>query len=125
MPGKLAAPIFSIALSRAAQADIEAILEWTMREFAATGRKRYEALIQAALVDLLANPSRIGVRQRDDIAPGVFTYYLWSSRKRSKTVTRVGKPRHIVFFSIKGKVIQVLRVLHDSMDFTRHVPSPH
>ncbi len=92
-----------------------------MRVFSAVGRKRYEALVQTALTDLLSNPDRIGVRRRDDIGASIRTYHLSSSRKRAKTAVQVGNPRHLVFFRVKGNMLQILRFLHDSMDFVRHV----
>ena len=116
-----AAVIYKISIADAAQTDLDDILEWTTRAFGAAGRKRYEALIQIALTDLLADPERVGVRQRDDIGEGICTYHLSTSRKRTRTAAQVGKPRHLVLFRVKGSVIQILRLLHDSMDFARHV----
>ena len=112
---------YKISIADAAQTDLDDILEWTTHAFGAAGRKRYEALIQAALNDLLCDPGRIGVRQRNDIGTGICAYHLSNSRKRAKTALQVGKPRHLVFFQVKGYVVQILRLLHDSMDFARHV----
>jgi toxin ParE1/3/4 len=43
-------------------------------------------------------------------------------------VTRRGrKGRHVVLFrmeDMKNNVIEVLRILHDAMDFARHLPLP-
>lgn len=121
MPRKPAAVVYKISIADAAQADLDDILEWTTRAFAVTGRKRYEVLVQTALTDLLLNSGRTGVRQRNDIGEGVCTYHLSTSRKRTKTAAQVGKPRHLVFFRVWGNVVQILRLLHDSMDFVRHV----
>ena len=121
MSTKPAAVVYKISIADAARTDLDDILDWTTRAFAAAGRKRYEALIQTALTDLLSNPGRIGVRQRDDIGEGIRTYHLSTSRKRTKTALQVGNPRHLVFFRVKGNVVQILRLLHDSMDFVRHV----
>lgn len=113
--------IYTISIADAARDDGEDILDWTTHAFAATGRKRYERLIQTALTDLLADPGRVGVFRREDIGADICTYHLSTSRKRSKTAVQVAKPRHLVFFRLKGNVIQILRLLHDSMDFARHV----
>ena len=121
MATKPAAVVFKISIADAAQADLDDILDWTTNAFGTAGRKRYEALIQTALTDLLCDPGRIGVRQRNDIGMGIGTYHLSTSRKRTKTATQVGKPRHLVIFRVRGNVVQILRFLHDSMDFTRHV----
>lgn len=116
-----ASVIYKISIAGAAETDLDDILEWTTRAFAAAGRKRYEALIRTALTDLLADPKRIGVRHRDDIGAGICTYHLSTSRKRIRSAVQVGRPRHLVFFRVKGNAIQILRLLHDSMDFARHV----
>lgn len=117
----LGAPNYTIFLSGAAQQDITQILEWTQKTFGATGRARYENLISAALIDLRADPSRSGVRRRDDIGKSVCTYHLASSRKRATTGKHVAKPRHLVLFRVKENVIEVARLLHDAMDLVQHV----
>lgn len=119
-----------LLLSNPALADIEHILEWTTSAFGAVGRQRYEALIQTALTDLASNPARLGTKQRDDIAPAIVTYHLSASRKRSTTSTQVAKPRHLILFRVNNQPVesggsaevQILRFLHDSMDFVQHVP---
>ena len=120
-----------LLLSNPALADIEHILEWTTGAFGAVGRQRYEALIQTALTDLAVNPARLGTKQRDDIAPAIITYHLSASRKRTTTSTQVAKPRHLILFRVNNKPaesggsaeVQILRFLHDSMDFVQHVPA--
>ena len=121
MATKPAAVVYTISFAGAARTDLDDILEWTARAFGTAGRKRYGVLIQTALTDLLCDPGRIGVRPRNDIEMGICTYHLSSSRRRTKTAIQAGKPRHLVFFRTQGNVIQILRLLHDSMDFTRHV----
>ena len=56
----------------------------------------------------------LGAKARDEIAPGVCTLH----------VARHGrKGRHFVVFRVaEGKIVEVLRLLHDSMDLARHVP---
>lgn len=112
---------YTIVLSGAAQQDITQILEWTQEAFGDSGRARYETLISTALIDLRADPSRTGVRQRDDIGKSVRTYHLVSSRKRATTGKHVAKPRHLVLFRVKKNMIEVARLLHDAMDLVQHV----
>ena len=122
-----------LLLSHPALADIEHILDWTTGAFGTVGRQRYEALIQSALTNLAANPARLGTRQRDDIAPAIITYHLSASRKRTTSSTQVAKPRHLILFRINNQPtesggsgeIQILRFLHDSMDFVQHVPADY
>ncbi len=123
MVAKPAAVVYKISIADAARTDLDDILEWTTGAFGTAGRKRYEALMQTALTDLLSDPARIGVRQRNDIGSGICTYHLSTSRKRTTSAAHVAKPRHLVLFRLHGKTLQILRLLHDSMDFARHFSS--
>jgi toxin ParE1/3/4 len=118
---KLGLPSYALVLSGAAQQDIAQILEWTQEAFGDAGRTRYENLISTALIDLLSDPTRAGVRQRNDIGKSICIYHLASSRKRTTTSKHVAKPRHLVLFRVKKNVIEVARLLHDAMDFVQHV----
>lgn len=119
MHAKLGPPRYTLHVSSAAQNDIIRILAWTQEAFGDMGRTRYETLISTALIDLLADPGRAGVRQRDDIDQHICTYYLASSRKRISTSKQVAKPRHLLLFRVKSNVIEVARLLHDAMDFVQ------
>jgi toxin ParE1/3/4 len=121
--GQAVQPSYQLHLAKAAQDDIAQVLEWTVHAFGTMGLKRYETLIQTALTDLASNPSRIGVRTRDDIGRAICTYHLASSRKRSSTGSQVAKPRHLMVFRVVGDTVQVARLLHDAMDCVRHVPA--
>nr|MDP2190235.1 type II toxin-antitoxin system RelE/ParE family toxin [Rhodoferax sp.] len=121
MPAKLGLTSYTLVLSAAAQQDISRILEWTQDAFGDSGRARYENLISTTLIDLRADPTRAGVRQRDDIGKSVCTYHLVSSRKRTDANKHVAKPRHLVLFRVKKNVIEVARLLHDAMDFVQHL----
>ncbi len=115
-------PSYRLHLAKAAQVDIEQILQWTVHAFGSPGLKRYEALIAAALNELATDPYRVGVRIRDDIGPAICTYHLACSRKRTSTGSQVAKPRHLLMFRVVGHTVQVSRLLHDAMDFSRHAP---
>jgi toxin ParE1/3/4 len=60
-------------------------------------------------------PDILGSKVRDEIEPGI----------RSLHVARLGrKGRHFVVFRLGGdRTIDVLRVLHDSMELPRHLPA--
>lgn len=63
---------------------------------------------------LTDGPDAPGVRQRDEIAPGMRTLHVARQGRRG---------RHFVVFRVGGdQVIDVLRLLHDSMDLARHIP---
>ena len=111
----------TLLLSDAALADIEDILDYSGHAFGATARKRYEALLQTALVDLSENCSRAGVKPRSELGQGLRAYHLSNSKKRGDTNNQVAQPRHVVFFRLTDSAVHIVRLLHESMDFAQHI----
>lgn len=109
-------------LSAAAQADLVDILGWTHENFGAAARKRYEALIAAALRDIAAQPDRAGSIERPELGVGVRSWHLRLSRERARTETGiVRRPRHFLIYRAEGEWIVIGRVLHDAMELARHL----
>jgi toxin ParE1/3/4 len=109
---------WTIRLAAAAEQDYREILRWTVENFGRGQAKTYARTLSDALRDLTLGPSITGVRLRDDIGPDIHTLH----------VARKGrKGRHFVVFRIdpaRGEhIIDVLRLLHDSMDLPRHLPA--
>lgn len=114
-------------ISPAAERDIESILAWTHEHFGSEGRLRYEALIVRAILDVTDHPGRAGSRTRPEIASAARTYHLRHSRDRvDAAIGRVRRPRHFLLFRIRddGRV-EIGRVLHERMDFARHLPEDY
>jgi len=106
---------WDVKLSPDAEIDVAKILQWTAQTFGARQARVYEATLTDALVALRSGPDILGVKKRDDLGPGIFTLH----------VARGGrKGRHFTVFRIGAdQIIDVLRLLHDSMDLTAHLPS--
>lgn len=109
---------WTIRLAEAAGQDYQAILHWTVESFGRAQARTYAKTLNSALQDLAQGPSLTGVRPREEIGPGIHTLH----------VARHGrKGRHFVVFRITPapdtSVIEVLRLLHDSMDLPRHLPA--
>lgn len=107
-----------VRLTAAAEGDFRQILAWTSARFGEQQARAYRETLSAALQALTAGPTIAGVRARDDIGKGMYTLH----------VARLGRRgRHFVVFRVGGEsdhgVIEVLRLLHDSMDLQRHLPS--
>jgi toxin ParE1/3/4 len=111
----------------AAAADIESILAWSHERFGVRTRRRYEALIAQGILDVARRPDRAGVQRRPEIASDARTYHLFYSRTRVATaIGRVKEPRHFLLFRVgEDGTIEIGRVLHDSMDLTRHLPAEY
>ena len=108
---------WTVRLSAAAEADYRQILRWTAENFGLPQARIYADTLSSALKALSNGPSIIGVKERGEIGTNICTLH----------VARNGcKGRHFVMFrvgSFQGRnVIDVLRILHDSMDLVRHLP---
>ena len=108
---------WAVRLSAAAEADYRQILRWTAENFGSPQARIYADTLSSALKALSNSPSIIGVKERGEIGANIWTLH----------VARNGcKGRHFVMFRVgdlQGQnVIDVLRLLHDSMDLVRHLP---
>lgn len=113
-----------IRLAPEAENDIESILAWTHENFGEQLRIRYEALLVRAIADVATDPERLGIKERDEIRKSVRTYHLFHSRNNvDKVIGRIRKPRHFLVLRLVGTdVVEIGRILHDSVDFPAHVP---
>ena len=103
-----------VRLTERAERDLEEIAGWTAENFGRRQALQYSETIALALEALAAGPEVPGVRTRDELAPGV----------RSLHAARQGRrARHLVLFRVTDHgILEVLRVLHDSMELARHLP---
>jgi toxin ParE1/3/4 len=97
-------------------------MDWSAGRFGAAAADRYETLIGQALTDLGEDPLRAGVRQRAELPADIYIYHLAASRERVAG-DRVGTPRHMLLYRVSAARVEVLRILHDSRDLARHLPT--
>lgn len=106
-----------IRLSGAAETDFKNILAWSVDEFGEAQARRYGETLSFALEALTEGPDVAGSRKREDITEGLMTLHV--ARKRRNA-------RHILLYRIgrdaESCTVDILRILHDSMDLARHVP---
>jgi toxin ParE1/3/4 len=108
---------WTVRLTKTAESDFQSIIVWTLREFGDVQARIYADTLSAALVALTVGPTTVGAKERSEIGKGIFTLH----------VARGGrKGRHFVLFRVGAgkhpRYIEVLRLLHDAMDLTRHIP---
>ncbi len=107
---------WEVRLSDAAKADLRNIINWTADHFGDRVAETYSEIVYDALDALEDGPDVTGVRSNADLPKGILTLHA----------ARLGKKaRHVILFRAEpprsGRIIQVLRILHDSMDLSRHV----
>ena len=116
----------SYILAPAAKEDLEAILRWSHEHFGEEARLRYEALLVRAILDIAEDANRAGSQQRPELADAARTYHIRNSRDRVEGVPHVKQPRHFLLYRLTTDgQIEVGRVLHDSMDLSRHLPDDY
>ena len=91
-------------LTPLAQSDIEDIWDFTVDRWGLAQAERYVRQLQRTLEGVAEHP-RQG-RACDDIRPGYF---------------KIGSGSHLVFYRLTSKGIEVVRILHQSMDIDRHL----
>lgn len=111
------AKAWPVHLTAAAENDFEQAVRWSARQFGVNQARIYAETLTLAISALTEGPAAAGVRHREDIG----------KRLMSLHVARLGrKGRHFVIFRTGrragGRVVEVLRLLHDAMDLARHLP---
>jgi toxin ParE1/3/4 len=104
-------------MTAAADDDFHRILGWTAERYGGKQAQTYRQTIIAAAEVLRGGPGIRGVKRRDDLREGVMTLHIARNRR---------KGRHLLAFRLgkTTRTIEVLRILHDAMDLTRHLPLP-
>jgi toxin ParE1/3/4 len=108
-------------LSRLAQADLARILATSAERWGIEGRRRYAAILAAAMRKVAADPEGPTTRARAELAPGLRSLHLEYARaEASKAMVR--GPMHILYYcAITPELIEIVQVLHERMDVGRHL----
>lgn len=100
--------------------DREAIWLYTARRYDFEQADAYDLLLGQALQDIAENPERPTSRMHPEFGPDVRSYHISLSKKRSGT--RIGKPRHVMFYTLEFEdVVFVMRIIKDDMDTRLHL----
>jgi toxin ParE1/3/4 len=84
-------------------------------------------LIGIAIKDLAVDAERSGSVARPELAGSCRTYHLTHSRQRAaRAGARVRRPRHFLLYRpTDDGVLEIGRVLHDSMDLDEQIPEAY
>ncbi len=107
-------PVWAVRLAEKAEHDLLDALVWTNDQFGALQADDYLETLTLALEALTDGPNIVGSKVRDDIGLGIRTLH----------VARLGrKGRYLVVFRMaEGQAIDVIRLLHDSMNLAKQLP---
>jgi toxin ParE1/3/4 len=102
-----------VRLGAAAELDFANILKWTLENFGTRQSRLYRDTIVQAISELGNGPDAAGSKPRDDILSGLRTLHIARHGRRG---------RHFLLYrTAPGRIIEVVRILHDSMDLPRHL----
>jgi len=99
-----APPVRELRLSRRAENDLADIADFTIGTFGIPQARKYREQFSSCFASLLANP-HLG-RSAEELAPGL---------------RRIRQQAHVVFYLPSEGEVLIVRVLHHSMDFERHM----
>lgn len=103
-------------LGAAAELDFANILKWTAENFGERQSRLYRDTLVQAIEELAADPYLVASRTRDEILPGFRTLHVGRRGRRG---------RHLLLYRVvQGEIIEITRILHDSMDFQRQTSFP-
>ena len=105
-------------LTTTAEQDLQDILRWTAVQFGHAQARIYSETLTRAIQALADGPHVAGAQQRDSIAQGLMAPHLAPGGRKGRrfVLYRVSE-------SAQAPTIEMLRLLHDSMDLARHVGS--
>ncbi|MBI4213673.1 MAG: type II toxin-antitoxin system RelE/ParE family toxin [Chloroflexi bacterium] len=99
-----------VRLTKPAELDFAAILQWTIQNFGIRQARAYRHILREALAATRHGPDVPGSVPRADILEGCRTLH----------VPRPGR-HFLVYRAVSADTIEILRILHDAMDLSRHV----
>lgn len=103
-----------VHLSGHAEKDLLGVVRWTSQRFGAPQARDYRNNILKAVFELKSGPDVPGSRARDDLLPGLRTLHVGRKGRRGR--------HFLVYRSVQPKTIEIVRILYDGMDLTRHIP---
>ena len=104
-----------VRLGAAAEVDFANILKWTTENFGARQSRVYRDTLVQSISELADGPNVAGSRARDEIMAGLRTLHVARRGRRGS--------HFLMYRAAPNSTIEIMRILHDTMDLRRHVPT--
>src|SRR5436309_3322373 len=103
-------------LSLPARADVTNILATSIERWGFEGRRRYAALLIAAMRKVAADPQGPLTRDRSELLAGVRSFHLKHAHTGDPDDI-VRSPAHVLYYRVKQPgLIEIVSVLHERME---------
>lgn len=111
-------------LARPALIDLANILATSAERWGADGRQRYAAVLAAAMRQVADEPEGPLTRKRPELrSGGIRSFHVRYARRPEGA--KVRRPVHVLYYRVAEEgVIEIVRVLHERMDPSRHLDQP-
>ena len=104
-------------VAQPAQNDLANILAASAERWGTEGRRRYARLLAAAMHLVAANPEGPLTQARHELSSGLRSLHV----RHVRLTAKVKKPVHILYYrAIQPGLIEIVRVLHERMEPSRH-----
>lgn len=111
-------------LTKSARTDIDSILRASEQQHGRDARTRYVALLLAAMRRVAEYPKGHSTVDRSALRPGIRSFHIRHSRDESREAP-VANPVHVIFYRVtQPGIVEIVRVLHDRTEPSRHVGPP-
>ena len=108
-------------ISRPAQADLTQILASSAERWGIEARRRYAALLAAAMRRVAAEPEGPTTKDRAELSRGIRSFHLRHVRV-DKLEAKVRRPVHVLYYRVvRSGLVEIVRVLHDRMEPSRYI----
>jgi toxin ParE1/3/4 len=108
-------------LSPLVRADLAQILAVSAERWGIEGRRRYAALLTAAMRKVATEPDGAATRDRAELSRGVRSFHLRHARAGGDQA-RVRQPVHVLFYRVvRPGLVEIIRVLHERMEPSRYL----
>ena len=111
-------------IARPAQIDLANILSTSAERWGTDGRQKYAAVLADALRQVAHEPEGPLTKKRTELRSGIRSFHVRYAR-RSADSAKVRRPVHVLYYRVAQEgVIEIVRVLHERMDPSRHIDEP-
>jgi len=107
-------------LAAPAQLDLASILATSAERWGIDGQQRYASVLADAMRQVADKPQGPLTKSRTELRSGVRSFHVRFAR-RTADAAKVKRPVHVLYYRVAERgVIEIVRVLHERMDPSRH-----
>lgn len=106
---------WNVRLVAVSEQDYLEVIKRSAQDFGSIQAEVYAETLEMAINALREDgPETIGVKEREEIGPGIFALHAARHKRKAS--------HFLVFRVLEIRTIEILRILHDRMDLARHIP---